>query len=74
MELASGLRKDNFDAPPLKNLFIGSEGQFGVITEVAINVPARPKSSQLAFLGKFPAYTILGWKERSETTRKDKDW
>lgn len=35
----------------LKQLMIGSEGTLGVITKVAILVPRRPTTAQLAFVG-----------------------
>ncbi|CEP02331.1 hypothetical protein PBRA_008915 [Plasmodiophora brassicae] len=50
VDTMSKLRKDNtgFD---LKQLMIGSEGTLGVITKVAILVPRRPTTAQLAFVG-----------------------
>lgn len=44
------LRKDN-TGYDLKQLFIGSEGTLGIITGVSILCPARPKFSNVAFLG-----------------------
>ncbi|CAD5212593.1 unnamed protein product [Bursaphelenchus okinawaensis] len=50
LNLGAPLRKDNADLK-LQQLFIGSEGQLGLITKCAILVPPKPKSVQLAFLG-----------------------
>ncbi|CAD5218025.1 unnamed protein product [Bursaphelenchus xylophilus] len=50
LQLGAPLRKDNSDLK-LQQLFIGSEGQLGLITRCAILVPPKPKSVQLAFLG-----------------------
>ncbi|KAI1726728.1 FAD binding domain-containing protein [Ditylenchus destructor] len=50
LRLGSSLRKDNADLH-LKNLFIGSEGQLGIITRVAMLVAPRPASVHSAFLG-----------------------
>eukprot|EP00088_Acartia_fossae_P052598 TRINITY_DN5947_c0_g1_i1.p1 TRINITY_DN5947_c0_g1~~TRINITY_DN5947_c0_g1_i1.p1 ORF type:complete len:501 (-),score=84.31 TRINITY_DN5947_c0_g1_i1:45-1547(-) len=44
------LKKDN-TGYDLKQLFIGSEGSLGIITKVALALPPRPKSINLAFLG-----------------------
>lgn len=50
LQLGRPLRKDNADLK-LQQLFIGSEGQFGLITRCALLVVPRPLSTQLAFLG-----------------------
>lgn len=44
------LKKDN-TGYHLKHLFIGSEGTLGIVTEVAIQCPPKPKAVSLAFLG-----------------------
>lgn len=44
------LRKDN-TGYDLKQLFIGSEGTLGVVTQVALQCPARPAATCVAFLG-----------------------
>lgn len=46
------LKKDN-TGYHLKHLFIGSEGTLGIVTEVAIQTPPKPKAISLAFLGKY---------------------
>jgi len=51
------LRKDN-TGYDLKQLFIGSEGTLGVITECAIACPPAPASTQLAFLG-LPSFAAV---------------
>eukprot|EP00667_Euglena_gracilis_P009990 EG_transcript_10161 len=43
------LRKDN-TGYDLKQLFIGSEGTLGIITELCINVPVKPNSTSVALL------------------------
>ncbi|KAI6183501.1 D-2-hydroxyglutarate dehydrogenase, mitochondrial [Aphelenchoides bicaudatus] len=48
--LGTNLRKDNSDVRQLP-LFIGSEGQFGIITRASILVAPKPISTNLAFLG-----------------------
>lgn len=50
IDLLSTLKKDN-TGYHLKHLFIGSEGTLGLITKVAIQCPARPKTCNVAFLG-----------------------
>ncbi|ERL93202.1 hypothetical protein D910_10499 [Dendroctonus ponderosae] len=50
IDLLSTLKKDNTGFH-LKHLFIGSEGALGVVTKVAIQCPAKPKATNLAFLG-----------------------
>ncbi|KAI6181919.1 FAD-binding PCMH-type domain-containing protein [Aphelenchoides besseyi] len=50
LELGSNLRKDNSDLKTYQ-LFIGSEGQLGVITRASILVTPKPTSVSLAFLG-----------------------
>lgn len=46
----STLRKDN-TGYDLKQLFVGSEGTLGIITEAAILCPQRPSAVSVAFLG-----------------------
>ncbi|CAG9322048.1 unnamed protein product [Blepharisma stoltei] len=46
----SSFRKDN-TGYDLKHIFIGSEGTLGVITKLLINLPPKPKSEQLVYLG-----------------------
>lgn len=50
LDLDSQMRKDNtgFD---LKQLFIGSEGSLGIITDVTLALPPLPRSRLVAFLG-----------------------
>lgn len=50
LDCLSTNKKDNtgFD---LKQLFIGSEGTLGVVTQVALQCPTKPSSVQVAFLG-----------------------
>ncbi|KAI6226124.1 FAD-binding PCMH-type domain-containing protein [Aphelenchoides fujianensis] len=50
LELGSNLRKDNSDLKTYQ-LFIGSEGQLGVITRASVLVTPKPSSVALAFLG-----------------------
>ena len=50
LDTTRAIRKDN-TGYDLKQLFIGSEGTLGVITGASILVPARPKSTQVVFLG-----------------------
>lgn len=45
------LRKDN-TGYDLKQLFIGSEGTLGLITQVAIQCVSRPSATCVAFLGE----------------------
>lgn len=52
LNLGSKLRKDNSDVHK-HHLFIGSEGQFGIITKVAVLAAPRPTSVLSAFLGTF---------------------
>lgn len=47
LDLLSTMRKDN-TGYDLKQLFIGSEGTLGVITEVAILTPTKPISTNVA--------------------------
>lgn len=51
LDLLSTLKKDN-TGYHLKHLFIGSEGTLGIVTKVAIQCPTKPKSINMAFLGK----------------------
>lgn len=50
LSLGSKLRKDSSNMK-LHQLFVGAEGQLGIITRASILVPPKPKSVQLAFLG-----------------------
>jgi D-lactate dehydrogenase (cytochrome) len=50
MELGKPLRKDN-TGYDLKQLFIGSEGTLGIITQVSILTPPKPKSVNVCILG-----------------------
>lgn len=50
LDCMNTLRKDN-TGYHLKHLFIGSEGTLGVVTEVAMLCPPKPRSVSLAFLG-----------------------
>uniref|UniRef100_A0A914HRP8 D-2-hydroxyglutarate dehydrogenase, mitochondrial n=1 Tax=Globodera rostochiensis TaxID=31243 RepID=A0A914HRP8_GLORO len=50
LKLGSNLRKDNTDLH-LHKLFVGSEGQLGVITRIQMQTVPKPNSVQSAFLG-----------------------
>jgi len=50
LDCLSTMRKDN-TGYDLKQLFIGSEGNLGIVTAVSILVPPRPKSMNVAFMG-----------------------
>ena len=50
LDLNSNLRKNNCGYD-LKQLFIGSEGTLGIITEATINLDIKPKNMQLVCLG-----------------------
>lgn len=60
LSMMNTLRKDN-TAFHLPHLFIGSEGQFGVITKVAMTCPPRPTSINVAFLGGYVLLTSAGF-------------
>ena len=49
LRLGSRMRKDN-TGPDLKQLFVGSEGTLGVITEVTLALPRAPRGRQVALL------------------------
>eukprot|EP00760_Papus_ankaliazontas_P003346 PhM_4_TR11566/c0_g1_i1/m.85576/K18204/D2HGDH; D-2-hydroxyglutarate dehydrogenase len=49
VDLMSTLKKDN-TGYDLKQLFIGSEGTLGIITEVAVALPVKPNAVQTMFL------------------------
>jgi len=50
LDCLSTNKKDN-TGYDLKQLFIGSEGTLGVVTQVALQCPTKPSSVQVAFLG-----------------------
>lgn len=50
LDCLSSNKKDN-TGYDLKQLFIGSEGTLGVVTQVALQCPTKPSSVQVAFLG-----------------------
>jgi FAD/FMN-containing dehydrogenase len=50
LDLGKNLRKDNSDLKTFQ-LFIGSEGQLGIITRASILVAPKPLSVNLTFLG-----------------------
>ena len=50
LSLGSKLRKDSSNVK-LHQLFVGAEGQFGIITRASILTPPKPASVQLAVLG-----------------------
>ena len=50
LDTLNTLRKDN-TGYDVKQLLIGSEGSLGVITQVAISTPRKPKSVQVAVVG-----------------------
>uniref|UniRef100_A0A5S6Q7P7 D-2-hydroxyglutarate dehydrogenase, mitochondrial n=1 Tax=Trichuris muris TaxID=70415 RepID=A0A5S6Q7P7_TRIMR len=50
LNMLSSLRKDN-STFRLANLFIGSEGQLGIVTQVSICAVPRPLTRNVAFLG-----------------------
>eukprot|EP00127_Corallochytrium_limacisporum_P001355 Clim_evm11s53 gene=Clim_evmTU11s53 len=49
LDLLRTLKKDN-TGYDLKQLFIGSEGTLGIVTKLALHVPAKPASVQTAML------------------------
>ncbi|XP_065903226.1 D-2-hydroxyglutarate dehydrogenase, mitochondrial-like [Dysidea avara] len=49
LDLLSTMRKDN-TGYDLKQLFIGSEGTLGIITELSILLPPKPKAENVAFM------------------------
>jgi len=51
------LRKDN-TGYDLKQLFIGAEGTLGIVTEVCLQVPVRPRSTSVALLA-CPSYDAV---------------
>lgn len=50
MKFGSGLKKDNTNLH-MHHLFIGAEGQLGVVTRIWMNVIPRLPSTQVAMLG-----------------------
>lgn len=50
LNLGTNLRKDNSDLKT-HQLFVGSEGQLGIITRASILVAPKPTSMKLVFLG-----------------------
>ena len=51
LDCLSTNKKDN-TGYDLKQLFIGSEGTLGIVTQVALQCPPKPSSVQVGFLGK----------------------
>lgn len=51
MDCLSTNKKDN-TGYDLKQLFIGSEGTLGVVTQIALHCPPKPTSVQVGFLGR----------------------
>lgn len=51
-------KKDN-TGYDLKQLFIGSEGTLGVVTQVALHCPSKPQSVQVGFFGKTEIYWVF---------------
>uniref|UniRef100_A0A8R1EQ26 FAD-binding PCMH-type domain-containing protein n=2 Tax=Caenorhabditis japonica TaxID=281687 RepID=A0A8R1EQ26_CAEJA len=58
LHLGSDIRKDNTSLHT-PHLFLGSEGQLGVITSVTMTAVPRPKSVQSAMLGGFLTSNII---------------
>lgn len=58
LHLGSSIRKDNTTLHT-PHLFLGSEGQLGVITSVTMTAVPKPKSVQSAMLGRLNIY-IMG--------------
>ncbi|MBV8046457.1 MAG: FAD-binding oxidoreductase, partial [Paludibacterium sp.] len=56
----SGLRKDT-SGLDLKQLFIGSEGQLGLITAATLKLFARPRARATALVGVADAHTAIDW-------------
>lgn len=52
VNFGSDVRKDNTNLH-MHHLFIGGEGQLGVVTGVTVCVVPKPISAQVAMLGKF---------------------
>ena len=52
MDCLSTNKKDN-TGYDLKQLFIGSEGTLGVVTQVALHCPSKPTSVQVGFFGNY---------------------
>lgn len=57
LDCLSTNKKDN-TGYDLKQLFIGSEGTLGVVTQVALQCPSKPSSIQVGFLGINPEKVI----------------
>lgn len=49
LKTGSTVRKDN-TGPDLSQVFIGSEGIFGIITEATLRLERKPRNTQLAFI------------------------
>ena len=60
LDTLSGLRKDN-SGLDLKQLFIGSEGQLGLITAATLKLFARPTARATAMIGLPDAQTAIAW-------------
>jgi len=58
LDCLSTNKKDN-TGYDLKQLFIGSEGTLGVVTQVALQCPSKPSSIQVGFLGKSKSYYVI---------------
>ncbi|TDR76666.1 FAD-binding oxidoreductase [Paludibacterium purpuratum] len=56
----SGLRKDT-SGLDLKHLFIGSEGQLGLITAATLKLFPRPRARATALVGVADAQTAIDW-------------
>lgn len=56
----SGLRKDT-SGLDLKQLFIGAEGQLGLITAASLKLFARPTAHATAWIGLPSAEVAIGW-------------
>lgn len=57
MNCMSTMRKDN-TGYDLKQLFIGSEGTLGIVTQAAILCPRKPSAINVALLGEIMLWFI----------------
>lgn len=64
LDLMRGLRKDN-TGYDLKQLFIGAEGTLGVVTQLVLAAPARPKHVQVAYLALRDFAAVLAATQRA---------